>query len=468
MLVNTLLVKSIKKMSVKEQKQMLVFAASASSACKPEVLALLHFIVERLHSTHPLTETDAWEHIHASGKRPAFDGKQFRYLLTYALALVRDYLTHSQLNTDAHTRQRLLLYALRDHQIDDLLAKEHAESTTLTLKHTIHDSDWHLHQYHLHKIALDLPASVSHANVPDYRPAQEQLTAYFCAEYLRTTAMVLAQEAFAKAEHKLPFLHTVLQMSAMLQTPHEVVQMYAHLVQVFMHPEQAEHFARWKETFNAIGKSLTRKEQREVFLIGLNYCIKQMNSGQRTYIREAFDLYKQALTAEILQENGWLTAATYKNIIRIGTALEEHTWVAEFYEQQKKALHLREREDAYAYNGAFLYFHRKEYSRAMPLLQRTNLTDRLNNLDARRMLLRTYFELNEIQALDSLLASFGAYLRRQKDLGYHREMYLHLIHYTRQLIDADRLTQGQRLKLVAEIKAQEYVAEREWLLSKFG
>jgi hypothetical protein len=468
MLVNTLLVKGIKKMSVKEQKQMLVFAASATAACKPEVLALLHFVVERLHSTLPLTETAAWEHIHASGKRPAFDGKQFRYLLTYALAQVREYLTYNQLAADAHTRQRLLLHALRDRQIDDLLAKEHAESTSLTLKHTTHDSDWHLHQYHLHKIALDLPASVSRANVPDFRPAQEQLTAYFCAEYLRTTAMALAQEAFANAERKLPFLHTVLQMSAMLQTPHEVVQMYAHLVQIFMHPEQAEHFTHWKETFYAHGSHLTRKEQREVFLIGLNYCIKQMNSGQRTYIREAFELYKQALTAEILQENGWITAATYKNIIRIGTALEEHGWVALFYEQQKKALHPRERDDAYAYNGAFLHFQRKEYSQAMPLLQRTNLSDRLNNLDARRMLLRTYYELNEIQALDSLLASFGAYLRRQKDLGYHREMYLNLVHYTRYLMDAVRLTQKQRLKLAEQIKAQEYVADREWLISKLG
>jgi len=39
------------------------------------------------------------------------------------------------------------------------------------------------------------------------------------------------------------------------------------------------------------------------------------------------------------------------------------------------------------------------------------------------MLLRTYFELEEYDALFSLLDSSEAYIRRQKGMGYHRSHY---------------------------------------------
>ena len=39
------------------------------------------------------------------------------------------------------------------------------------------------------------------------------------------------------------------------------------------------------------------------------------------------------------------------------------------------------------------------------------------------------YELGEFKAPGSLLTSFTAYLRRQKDLGYHRELNLNLVRY---------------------------------------
>ena len=102
----------------------------------------------------------------------------------------------------------------------------------------------------------------------------------------------------------------------------------------------------------------------------------------------------------------------------------------------------------------------------MPLLQQVELEDTLNNLDARRMLLRSYFELGEWTALESLLQSFGAYLRRQKNLGYHRQTNERLLYFTRRLMELDR---GQRQAVEAlrvELEATTELAERSWLLSQ--
>ena len=103
----------------------------------------------------------------------------------------------------------------------------------------------------------------------------------------------------------------------------------------------------------------------------------------------------------------------------------------------------------------------------MPLLLQVELKDVLHNLDARRMLLRGYFELEEYDALDSLLDSFSRYIHRQKEIGgYHRINYLNLIHFVKRLIKLKDTNQASLNNLRHEIEGAKNVAEQEWLLTK--
>jgi hypothetical protein len=104
----------------------------------------------------------------------------------------------------------------------------------------------------------------------------------------------------------------------------------------------------------------------------------------------------------------------------------------------------------------------------MPLLQQVELEDPLNNLHARRMLVRSYFELGEQDALESLLQSFGAYLNRQKNLGYHQALNLNFVRFMLRLLRQWPLEEGNRLLLQKELAAEKQVAEREWLMEKLG
>ncbi len=90
----------------------------------------------------------------------------------------------------------------------------------------------------------------------------------------------------------------------------------------------------------------------------------------------------------------------------------------------------------------------------------------LHNLDARRMLLRSYFELGEFSALDSLLDSFTIFLRRRRDVGYLRQNYLNLIRFTKKLLQVPAAEKGARERLRREIEETKALAEREWLLQK--
>ncbi len=82
------------------------------------------------------------------------------------------------------------------------------------------------------------------------------------------------------------------------------------------------------------------------------------------------------------------------------------------------------------------------------------------------MLLVSYFEMSEMDALESLLESFKNLVYRQKDIGYHRGNYLNLIRFTHQLLRLHPSDDSARLKLEQRILDTGHVAEKEWLLRK--
>jgi len=104
----------------------------------------------------------------------------------------------------------------------------------------------------------------------------------------------------------------------------------------------------------------------------------------------------------------------------------------------------------------------------MPLLQQVELEDPLNNLHARRMLVRSYYELGEQDALESLLQSFGAYLNRQKNLGYHQELNLNFVRFMLRMIKLSTRDETTKTALQKDIMAEKQVAEREWLIEKMS
>jgi hypothetical protein len=159
---------------------------------------------------------------------------------------------------------------------------------------------------------------------------------------------------------------------------------------------------------------------------------------------------------------------TYKNIIRLGIGLGETAWTLAFFENYKQLLHPSKREAHYKFNLAFLQFKKNAFDAVIVTLRDLELEaleDPLILLDTRRMLLRAYFELKEWQALDSLLKSFTILLKRQSNLGYHQEMNLNLIKFTRMLMN-EQVGKKQKTGIWEEIELEPLLAERSWLLEK--
>ncbi|MBK9016382.1 MAG: hypothetical protein IPM82_21200 [Saprospiraceae bacterium] len=161
---------------------------------------------------------------------------------------------------------------------------------------------------------------------------------------------------------------------------------------------------------------------RELTTLAVNCCIRQINTRreageQAFWLGQVFEIYKEGLDNQVFIENGVLSRFTYNNIANAGLGLKAFDWVEGFLTKYKDLLEPRHRESAYLFNLASLHFRKPDYGRALELLTQAEFDDVLHNLDARRMLLRIYFDLGEVTALDSLLDSFTIFLRRPTGCG---------------------------------------------------
>ena len=217
------------------------------------------------------------------------------------------------------------------------------------------------------------------------------------------------------------------------------------------------------------------EEKKYIYNYFQNYCIQQINQGETLFLKEIFKLYQSQLEQELLIEDGYLSEWHYKNIVTTGLRLQEMDWVKWFIDHYKDALRPEALDNAYMFNLASYYYATKQLDKVLDLLIRVEYNDLRYNLGARALLLRTYYDLGEIDALFSLADSFKQYLHRNKLMADSRRAgYHNLFRLTRKaaqiranldFVNADR-NQKELDKLRLDCEETKTIFNKSWLMEK--
>jgi len=254
------------------------------------------------------------------------------------------------------------------------------------------------------------------------------------------------------------------------------VAIYYQILLTLTESKNENHYRKLKLLLSKHQNKFPKQGMRDMYGFAQNYCIRQLNSGKPKYLKELFDWYKLLLKREIIFEGKQLSQFDFKNIVTVGLRMEEFAWTKKFIEQYKHHISKEFQENSIAYNLSHFYFAKQEYKKAKKLLLSVRFTDMYYQLDAKSMLLKTYYELNEINPLNSLLDAFRVNLRRSKKISeYQRLTYLNLLGFVKKLIriNASPPTplqkRGEKKKLnelKKEISKTTEVADKKWLLKK--
>jgi len=242
---------------------------------------------------------------------------------------------------------------------------------------------------------------------------------------------------------------------------------YRHVIESLIEPEEEQHFKSLLESIETYGKDLSKSDLRECYQIAQNYCAIKINQGKREYYREAFEVFKKIIQKGVLLEGGILSEGIFKNIVTAGLGVGEFAWTENFIQDYATLLPSDIRENARTFNLASLHFHQKKYHQVIGLIRDVEYSDVVYALSAKQILVRTYYELGELLALDSLIDSFKIFLRRNKLISKSQKReYLNFLNFVKNLTILRAADTRKIAKLRLRIETASSITPKKWLLEK--
>ena len=265
---------------------------------------------------------------------------------------------------------------------------------------------------------------------------------------------------FGLLTHLLP----IIEQERYLKIP--AIAVYYYCYRFLTEAEGAIFFEKFKTILFQNKALFEVHEMKELYLFGINFCIRKLNQGDKEIGKEILALYKDGLEANYFLENGRLSRFTFNNIVAAGIATEALDWVESFIQTYSEKLELKYRDSTVSFNLARLEFVRKNYGAAMLCLQDVEFKDLVNNLIAKNMLIKIYYELGEYDALFSHLDSFQIFIRRREVSDFHRTNFMNIIRLVKKLVGLAESDKKGRESLREEMEAEEILSDRKWLLEK--
>lgn len=178
---------------------------------------------------------------------------------------------------------------------------------------------------------------------------------------LRHSCFALSHQAVYNIQYDFGLLDVVLNQirstPALSSIP--AISLYYHCYLFLTAPETEHYFDAFQHLLDLHRDLLPPDEQRDLYLLALNYCIRKINQQKTGYYRQAFGLYKSALEADLLLENGLLSPFAFNNIVAIALKVGETHWAGLFINDYASFLESRHREASVKLNLARVAYLKK-------------------------------------------------------------------------------------------------------------
>lgn len=244
------------------------------------------------------------------------------------------------------------------------------------------------------------------------------------------------------------------------------IGIYYHSYRFLLDPAAELDFSAFQRLLPQLPAWLPGEEKRDLYLLGINFCIRQSNRGNLSMVREALRLYREGLANGVFLENGHISAFTYRNAVALSLKIKDFSWAEDFIENYAKYLPREQRDNLLHYNRARLAYSQGNTDKAMEELRFVSAADTLFTLTLDTLRAKIYFETGAYDLLDAHLEKMKIYLRRKGDSYHHRNYanFIALLSKTMHLPPGPKARQLLR----KEIADAPVLTEREWLLENVG
>ncbi|MBK7940236.1 MAG: hypothetical protein IPJ82_25535 [Lewinellaceae bacterium] len=405
-----------------------------------------------------------------SAKRRLFGEKtvgdqELRLRMTYLHRLLERYIAQKETDADEVAQKLQLATAYRKRGLVTQFDRARKGLEKMMENNSLRDARYHDWQFRLHWETHQISHARNPTEYKHLRAASMAADVAYLTLKLRLVCLLTVHQTLYSVEYDTGWEAEVVDFADKnFSQTHPAVAVYLHCYRMMRHPENESHFQQFKKLLLSDNGTFSGEEMHGLFIWAINYCVRRLNAGEKRYFREVSELYKPGLESGYLLENGVLPRFTYHNVVAAGLQTGDLEWVGFFIHHYKNNLEKQYRESAFCFNLARLEFARKQYGAVLELLQKANYRDVLVNLATKTLLLKTYYELDEFDLLQSHLDAMHNYISRKRIIGYHRTNYLNVIRYTSKLLGLRFSDKNEVKKLRTAVEQEENLGEKDWFL----
>lgn len=408
-----------------------------------------------------------------------YDEQQLYNVMSYLKKLFHQFLSIEHVESNELKNALYTVEYAYDHNLFDILKNRGKQLEKKLAQYPHHSNDYYFTDYRLHYTLGYYGAQYEDRSKSElFRRMLDSLDRFYMVEKLRNACHLTANMIVMNTRYDFILLDEMIAHISAHWADFEKdypVLVYYTILMSLRDEDNPAHYLRLKEMLEQWAEYLSQRELGDLYSFANNYCIRQINLGQSLYQRELFDLYKQGLKTGLLYDNGLLSEWVYKNVTALGCSLKEFEWTEDFIQTYREKLSPHRRDNAYNYNLAHLYYSKKMYSEALSALLLVQFTDVKYHLNTTFLMLRTYYALQDTEALMSLIETFRIYvIRNQKMTADQKRGYTNFLRFAKKLVMLKHNTVSFSRKQLTEklealytkIEGTNNVINRYWLLEE--
>lgn len=409
----------------------------------------------------------------ATGEK-SYSDQKFRNLASDLFQLCLQFLAQEEYEENEQHKANNLITSVDKRELKPLYSKAINTANKWIARNNLRDGNHFLQSFYLEKNIFNLESEFERKiktkkknREVDVLRINDNLDYFYMIEKLKYYNTYLSHKRLFESEYEFPYIDKVLAIVKMHQKDlPPVLRIYYEIYKTSINSDDTDSYRNLKILIKRYYHLFDTRDAKTIHESLINFTIRQINKGNADFYQEMLDVYSEGIENKAILEKGKLSPTSYRNIVSIALRLKKIDWTKQFIEDKINLLDEKFQDNAYQYNLAVFHFYKKDYKRVIETVRNVEFEDPLYANVSKTMLMVSYYELYDEEALMYFSDSFSAYMRRSKGISEKiRREYLNLIKYMKTLNKA-RYNPDLLPKLKQKILDTKELASRQWFLEK--
>lgn len=442
-----------------ERRQLLQWLLSPAHNKREEVVVLYQELIEAIHI---LKVFPSPERLYKKVFPEApYNAQRLRQHCHYLLRAIESWLVFQQSSAED---DMALLRTYRERQLGRLFEQTYRRLQAKTERQAYRNPEYYFQRWQLARERYAWDSARGRTAELKLEEQEQYLQIATMGMKLRQACLSKAEQQISNQEVQIPMLAEIVEhASSEAYEGVPMIKIYTLALRLYEPQMQESEFQTFTRLLDSNASIFPKEETRDLLLLGINFSIKRINSGQQQYLRSCLTLFQSGLDNELLLEQGRLDALTYNNIAGIAIRLGELEWAIDFLDTYRLKLDPRSRAAVYVLNKARIAYERKTYDDALALLSSIKDRDFIHQMSARILQLKIHLDTREIDNALNHIRNTRTFLRRQKHKGYHAQNYNNILRLAESWCKLPLYDTTKQQQWLERVETTNPLTERRWL-----